>query len=410
MSFKLSDELLAAIERARPVWTRIDALRLKNQHRVLEAFRRNGISEYHLFGTTGYGYNDPAREALARVFADAFGAEAALVQPQLVSGTHAISACLFGVLRPGDHLLSITGPPYETLQRVIKGPGRRSLAAWGIEYEEVPLTEAGTIDLEAVEAHLRPTTRMVLIQRSCGYTVRRALSVAQIEEATRAIHRLRPDICVFVDNCYGEFVEELEPTAVGVDLMAGSLIKNPGGTLAPSGGYIAGRREFVQAAADAVTAPGLGDRVGPVLGLGRILLQGLFMAPHTVGEGLIGATVAAALFEQLGYPVLPRYDEPRHDAVQIVCFGSPEKLLAACRAVQAASPVDSTARPEPGDLPGYDVPVVMAAGTFVQGSSAELSADGPMRPPYAMFMQGGASKEHVILALQEILDSLRALG
>lgn len=407
MPLNLSDELLAAIDRARPVWARIDALRLKNQARVLQAFRRNYISEYHLFGTTGYGYNDSSREALARVFADTFQAEYAVVQPQLVSGTHAISACLFGVLRPGDHLLSISGPPYETLQRVIKGPGHRSLVAWGIEYEEVPLATDGTIDLETVVNRLRPSTRMVMIQRSCGYSVRRALSVAQIEAATREIHRLRPDICVFVDNCYGEFVEEREPTAVGVDLMAGSLIKNPGGTLAPSGGYIAGKREFVEAAADAVTAPGLGDKVGPVLGLGRALLQGLFLAPHTVGEGLIGATVAAALFDSLGYTVLPKFDEERHDAVQIVAFERPELLLAACQAVQSASPVDSMARPEPGDLPGYDVPVVQAAGTFVQGSSSELSADGPMRPPFAMFMQGGASKEHIFLALQEVLDQLK---
>ncbi len=410
MAVVLSDILLQAVEKARPVWARIDALRLQNQHRVLQAFRRNGISEYHLFGTTGYGYNDPSREALGRVYADALQAETAMVQPQLISGTHAISACLFGVLRPGDHLLSISGAPYETLQRVIKGPGRRSLCAWGIEYEEVPLQEDGGIDIERSLAALKPETRMVMIQRSCGYAVRRALSVAQIAEATRAVHAVRPDVCVFVDNCYGEFVEELEPTAVGVDLMAGSLIKNPGGTLAPSGGYIAGRPEYVKAAADAVTAPGLGNKMGPTLGLGRILLQGLFLAPHIVGEALMGATVAAALFESLGFEVLPRVDDHRSDIVQIVRLEDPDLLLAVCRAVQSASPVDSMVRPEPGDLPGYDVPVVMAAGTFVQGSSLELSADGPMRPPYAVFLQGGASKEHVILALQTILSEVSELA
>lgn len=410
MAAVLSDVLLQAVERARPVWARIDALRLQNQHKVLQAFRRNAISEYHLFGTTGYGYNDPSREALGRVYADVFHAEAAMVQPQLISGTHAISACLFGVLRPGDHLLSISGAPYETLQRVINGPGRRSLVAWGIEYEEVPLLEDGGIDIEASLAALRPETRMVMLQRSCGYSIRRALTIEQIAEATRAIHAARPDICVFVDNCYGEFVEELEPTAVGVDLMAGSLIKNPGGTLAPAGGYIAGRPEYVKAAADAVTAPGLGNKMGPTLGVGRILLQGLFMAPHIVGEALMGATVASALFESLGYKVLPSVDDPRSDIVQIVCLEDPELLLAVCRAVQSASPVDSMVRPEPGDLPGYDVPVVMAAGTFVQGSSLELSADGPIRPPYAVFMQGGASKEHVILALQTILTDVLELA
>lgn len=406
----LSNILLEAIEHARPTWARIDALRLHNQHRVLQAFRRNAISEHHLFGTTGYGYNDPSREALSRVYADIFHADAALVQPQLVSGTHAISSCLFGVLRPGDHLLSISGSPYETLQRVIQGPGRRSLVAWGIEYSEVDLLPDGGIDLESAVAQLRPSTRMVMLQRSCGYQMRKALTIDQIREATREIHRVRPDICVFVDNCYGEFVEEEEPTSVGVDLMAGSLIKNPGGTLAPSGGYIAGRKPYVQAAADAVTAPGLGDKVGPVLGLGRTLLQGLFMAPHVVGEALMGAAVAAALFESMGYHVLPGANDHRSDIVQIIAFEDPEVMLAVCQAVQSSSPIDSTARPVPGDLPGYDVPVVMAAGTFIQGSSLELSADGPIRPPYAVFMQGGSSKEHVILALQEIISSLENLS
>lgn len=405
----LSDLLLQAIERARPTWARIDALRLHNQSRVLQAFQRNAVSEYHLFGTTGYGYNDPSREALGRVYADTFQADMALVQPQIVSGTHAISACLFGVLRPGDHLLSISGSPYETLQRVIKGPGRRSLMSWGIEYEEVPLVGNDTIDIDAALSRLKTNTKMVMMQRSCGYAVRRALTIQQIEDATRAIHRVRPDICVFVDNCYGEFVEEMEPTAVGVDLMAGSLIKNPGGTLAPSGGYIAGKRAYVKAAADAVTAPGLSDKVGPTLGVGRTLLQGLFMAPHTVGEALMGAAVAAALFESMGYEVLPKVDDPRSDVVQIIAFQDPEVMLAVCQAVQAASPIDSMARPVPGDLPGYDVPVVMAAGTFVQGSSSELSADGPMRPPYAVFMQGGSSKEHVLLALEQVVTVLADL-
>lgn len=408
MQSLLSDSVLRAIERARPQWARIDAIRLTNQQRVLQAFRENYVSDYHLSGSTGYGYNDPSREALVRVFADTFMADAAMVQPQLVSGTHAISACLFGNLRPGDHLLSMSGAPYETLQRVIKGPGRRSLMAWDIDYSEVELTANNEMDIESAITELRPETRMVMIQRSCGYAIRRALSIRQIKEATEAIHKVRPDICVFVDNCYGEFVEELEPTAVGVDLMAGSLIKNPGGTIAPSGGYIVGRDEYVQAAADAVTAPGLGNEVGPVLGMGRILLQGLFMSPHIVGESLIGSTIAAALFEDMGYGVLPHVDDHRSDTVQIVQFRDPETMLTACRAVQTASPIDSMAMPEPGELPGYDVPVIMAAGTFVQGGSLEFSSDGPMRPPYALFMQGGSSKEHVILTLQEVVNALES--
>lgn len=303
-------------------------------------------------------------------------------------------------------MCSITGPPYDTLQQVIRGPGSHSLAVWGVEYDEVALCPDGSVDVPGALAALQPSTRMVLIQRSCGYTLRPSIPIAEIARATKAIHAVRPDICVFVDNCYGEFVEVNEPTAVGVDLMAGSLIKNPGGTLAPSGGYIAGKSAWVAKAAEAVTAPGLGGKVGPVLGLGRLLLQGLFMAPHTVGEALMGALTAAALFEDMGYSVQPHLTAHRTDTVQAIVLGDPDLLIAACKAVQGASPIDSTAHPEPGELPGYADPVIMAAGTFVQGSSSELSADGPLRPPYALFLQGGVSKEHVVLALTEVVAAL----
>lgn len=398
-----------AIRRAQSAWAHVDAVRLKNQKRVLDAFRSNHITEFHLTGTTGYGYNDPAREALNNVFAASLQAEAAVVQPQLISGTHAITKSLFGILRPGDHLLSISGAPYDTLRQVIQGPGKSSLRAWGIAYDEVELTPEGNIDIPAALAAIRPETRMVLIQRSRGYSLRPSLSIAQIEEATDAIHQYRPDIVVFVDNCYGEFVEDQEPTNVGVDLMAGSLIKNPGGTLAPSGGYIAGRRDLVELAAEAITAPGLGSDVGPTFGLGRILLQGLFMAPHVVGEAVIGAVTAAALFESMGYEVRPGVDDVRTDTVQVVILNDPDKMRAFCRAVQQASPIDAIVTPEPGALPGYADPVIMAAGTFVQGGSLEFSADGPMRPPYAVFLQGGTSKEHIFIALEEVVTALEQL-
>lgn len=405
----LSREVQVAIEKARPAWERIDAIRLVNQKRVLDAFRRHRVAEHHLAGTTGYGYNDPARETLGAVFAASLQAEAALVQPQLISGTHAITCALFGVLRPGDHLLSITGPPYDTLQQVIHGPSPGALIRWGIEYDVVHLTPEGHIDLPGVLAALRPNTRMVMIQRSRGYSLRPSVPVEAIGRAAEAVHRVRPDICVFVDNCYGEFVETLEPTAVGADLMAGSLIKNPGGTLAPSGGYIAGRPDLVARAAEALTAPGLGGKVGPTLGLGRTLLQGLFMAPHIVGEALMGVSVAAALFDAMGYEVSPGIDEHRTDSVQVIVLERPERVLAFCRAIQGASPVDATAAPEPGELPGYDDPVVMAAGTFVQGGSMELTADAPLRPPYAVFLQGGTSKEHILLALDEVVRVLKSI-
>jgi cystathionine beta-lyase family protein involved in aluminum resistance len=393
----------------RKTWERAALIRRHNQRRVLAAFRRAQVSEYHLAGTTGYGYNDPAREALEQIYADVFATESALVRPQVVSGTHAISASLFGLLRPGDELLSATGPPYDTLQRIIGGPGR-SMQDWGITYQECPLTPEGTIDIETVTASISPNTRVVMLQRSRGYSLRRSLTAAEIGDAVRAIKAAAPDTICFVDNCYGEFVEEVEPTHFGVDLMAGSLIKNPGGTLAPAGGYVVGRADLIDRVADEITAPGLGARVGPMLGVGRLLLQGFYFAPLLVCEAVCSASLAAHVFASLGYSVSPRWDEVRGDTVQVIVLESREALLRFCQAVQAASPVDSTARPIPDELPGYTHHVIMAAGTFVQGSSSELSADGPLRPPYAVFMQGTISRDQTEVALETALCSLAAHG
>jgi cystathionine beta-lyase family protein involved in aluminum resistance len=406
MGYQLSELLIKAVDRAKQYWPRIEEIRLNNQARVLKAFRRNQINEYHLSGTTGYGYNDPAREKLAAVFSDSLQAEAALVQPQLISGTHAINICLKGMLRPGDHFISASGPPYDTLQWIINGPVPNSLTNSGVEYTVIPLTSDGHVDLPKVTEAITDKTKMVMLQRSPGYSLRRSISVSEIGMISEVLHKNHPGIYVFVDNCYGEFVEEKEPTFVGADLMAGSLIKNPGGTIAPTGGYIAGRKELVQQIGDTLTAPGLGNKVGPLLGLGRTLFQGLFMAPHIVGEALMGTLVTAALFEDLGYQTFPSVQTPRSDIVQAVVLNDWDTVVKICRIVQNASPIDSNAQPEPGDLPGYADPVIMAAGTFVQGSSLELSADAPMRPPYALFLQGGICKEHVIIVLNEIIQAL----
>ena len=391
-------------------WQRAAAIRRHNQRRVLAAFKRAQVSEYHLAGTTGYGYNDPARDALEQIYADVFATESALVRPQVVSGTHAISASLFGVLRPGDELMSATGPPYDTLQRIINGPGR-CMKDWGITYRECPLTPEETIDVDRVIASITPKTRMVMFQRSRGYLLRRSLTAAEIGHAARRIKEAAPDVVCFVDNCYGEFVEEVEPTHFGsVDLMAGSLIKNPGGTLAPAGGYVVGRADLIDRVADEITAPGLGARVGPMLGVGRLLLQGFYFAPLLVCEAVCSAILAAHVFAGLGYSVSPKWDDKRGCTVQVIELNSKEALLRFCQAIQAASPIDSTARPVPSELPGYEHNVIMAAGTFVQGASSELSADAPLRPPYAVFMQGAISRDQTEVALETALCTLADHG
>ncbi len=391
----------AALEEAAPVFAGLDAVARANTAKVLEAFRRHQVGDFHFRATTGYGYGDAGRDKLDAVWADIFGAEKALVRTHFVSGTHALAAVLFGLLRPGDELLSVTGAPYDTMQTVIGYPQAvpGSLADHGIAYREVPLTAAGEVDGEGVAAAMTAKTKLVLIQRSRGYSLRPPLSVAAIGRACALVKRLKPDCICFVDNCYGEFVETSEPPAAGADIVAGSLIKNPGGGIAPAGGYIAGRAPLVELAACRLTAPGIGSELGATLGDNRLLYQGLFLAPHTVAQALKGAVFAASLFARLGYNTLPRYDAPRSDIIQAIELGSADKMVAFCRGLQRWSPVDAHVQPEPSAMPGYSDAVVMAGGTFVQGSSIELSADGPLRPPYAVYLQGGLTFEHAVLGI-----------
>lgn len=401
---------IAAAEAAlAPIWAGIDQVVHFNQKKVLQAFKDHQIGEQHFAGTTGYGHGDLGREALEAVFAQIMGAEAALVRQQFASGTHALAVALFGALRPGDELLSIAGAPYDTLEEVIglRGENQGSLMEWGVTYRELPLTPEGRVDMAAIPEVLRPETKVVTIQRSRGYDWRPSLCIAEIGEIIRRVKAARPDIICFVDNCYGEFTETLEPPQVGADLIAGSLIKNPGGGIVPMGGYVAGREDLVHRAACRLTAPGIGREGGASLDMNRLLFQGLFLAPHTVGEALKGATLAARLFHDLGYPVDPAWDAPRTDIIQAVKLGSADKLIALCRAIQEWSPVNSYVRPEPDIVPGYADNVVMAGGTFIEGSTLELSADGPLREPYVAYLQGGLTYSHCRIALEAVLERMK---
>ncbi|WP_414813284.1 aminotransferase class I/II-fold pyridoxal phosphate-dependent enzyme [Paenibacillus sp. Soil766] len=381
-----------------------------NQWKVIRAFQEHKVSDYHFASSTGYGYNDRGREVLDLVYADAMGAEAALVRPHFVSGTHTIGTALFGVLRPGEHLLYITGKPYDTLHKVIgkPGDGTGSLQDFGIGYSEVELLEDGSPDWAAITSAIQPNTKVIGIQRSRGYSWRPSFTTQQIGEMVRFVKEINPELIVFVDNCYGEFTEPQEPTQVGVDLMAGSLIKNPGGGIAPSGGYIAGRRDLVELAAYRLTAPGIGGEVGAMLGATRAMFQGLFLAPHLVGQAVKGSVFAAAIFEDLGFVSSPRWDAQRTDLIQAIRFTSAEHLITFVQGIQKASAVDSHVVPEPWDMPGYEHPVIMAAGTFIQGGSLELSADAPIREPYIAYMQGGLTYSHcklgVLTAIQHMED------
>lgn len=398
--------------RIAPLLDGIDRQVDRNQWKVLKAFREEGVGEHHLASSTGYGYDDLGRAVLERVAARVFGAEAALVRPHIVSGTHAIAACLYGVLRPGDELLYITGSPYDTLRQVIgsAADGSGSLRDYGITYREVPLTPEGQVDFDAVRAAIGPNTRCIGIQRSRGYADRPSFSVAAIGEMIRWIRQHAPDAVIFVDNCYGEFVEDEEPTARGADLIAGSLIKNPGGGLAKTGGYIAGKRKWVERAAARLVAPGIRAEGGATFGHLRDYFQGFFLAPHVVGQALKGAVFAAAMLAEAGFSTTPAWDEPRTDIIQQIRFGDPELLIAFCRGIQEASPIDAHLTPEPAPMPGYADPVVMAAGTFVQGASIELSADGPLRPPYTAYLQGGLTYSHVKIGILHSLDRLLSTG
>jgi cystathionine beta-lyase family protein involved in aluminum resistance len=405
-----TDMIAAAEAELAPVWAARDATTHHNTAKVLDAFQAARIGDHHFAGTTGYGHDDLGRGALEAVFADVFRCEAALVRGQFASGTHAIATALFGVLRPGDELLAVTGHPYDTLEEVIglRGAGQGSLADWGVTYREVALTPEGRPDLDAIRAAIGPATRVCAIQRSRGYAWRPSVGIDEMAQLIAAIKVVKPEVVVFVDNCYGEFTETREPTEVGADLIAGSLIKNPGAGIVPSGGYVAGRADLVHACACRFTAPGIGAAGGASLDQNRLLFQGLFMAPHTVGEALKGASLAARVFAGLGYDVSPAWDAPRTDTIQAVRFGAPERLVAFCRAIQAASPINAYVTPIPDVVPGYEDDVVMAGGTFIEGSTIELSADGPLRAPYVGYWQGGLSYSHCRIALARVLDALGA--
>ena len=380
--------------------------------KVLNAFAAERVGTQHFASVSGYGHGDQGREVLDRVFARVLGAEAAAVRLQFVSGTHAIAAALFGVLRPGERMLSITGRPYDTLEEVIglRGEGQGSLRDFGVQYEELPLLDSGAVDEAALDTALEIPRQLVLIQRSCGYSWRPSLSIHTIERLCERIHARQPDCVCFVDNCYGELVEEREPPEVGADLVAGSLIKNLGGTIAPAGGYVAGRASLVEQACCRLTAPGIGSEGGSGFDLHRLLLQGLFLAPQMVAEALIGADLVAAVFADLGYPVQPSAGEPRSDLIQAVQIGNPEALKLICRAFQGVSPVGSYLDPVPAPMPGYASDLVMAGGTFIDGSTSEFSADAPLREPFNLYVQGGTHRAHVELALVRALCALMTAG
>lgn len=404
----LSDRIEARIA---PQFAEIDRNRDYNQLKVLHAMQKNNLSERHFNFATGYGYDDLGRDILDRIYADAFGCEDALVRSQIISGTQALGVCLFGILRPGDTVVAVTGKPYDTLEEIIgiRGSGKGSLKDFGVHYEQVDLLPDGTPDYAGIARAIGPHVKMAILQRSRGYAYRDALSLETIQKVAETVKKANPGTVVMCDNCYGEFVSDREPVNVGVDLMVGSLIKNPGGGLAQTGGYIAGKKELVEMCAYRLTAPGLGKHVGASLGATRNMLQGFYMAPHTVAECLKGAVFTAALFAELGYETSPSYDAERSDIIQAIRFQDGEKLKAFCRMIQAAAPVDSFVVPEAWDMPGYEAPVIMAAGAFVQGSSIELSADGPMIPPYVAFMQGGLTYANVKLAALMAANQLSLL-
>ena len=380
-----------------------------NQLKVVQAMQKNRVCEACFYPSSGYGYNDLGRETLEQVYADTFHTESALVRPQITCGTHALAVALFGNLRPGDELLSPVGKPYDTLEEVIGiRPSCGSLAEYGVTYRQVELLKDGTFDYEKIREAINEKTKMVTIQRSKGYLTRPSFSVEQIGRLITFVKSIKPDVICMVDNCYGEFVDVIEPTDVGADLMAGSLIKNPGGGLAPIGGYIVGKKDLVENASYRLTSPGLGKEVGATLGVNQAFFQGFFLAPTVVKSALKAAVFAANIYERLGFPVIPDGKEPRQDIIQAVTLGTPEGVIAFCQGIQAGSPVDSYVAPEPWDMPGYDSEVIMAAGAFVQGSSIELSADGPMKPPYAVYFQGGLTWEHakygILMSLQKLAE------
>jgi cystathionine beta-lyase family protein involved in aluminum resistance len=416
--FGIDDDVVEICNKAEntleDVWASLKEITAYNQFKVIDAMQKHRLSDRHFGVSTGYGYNDEGRDLLERVFAQIVGAQDALVRPQIISGTHAISLCLYGVLRPGDTLLSITGAPYDTVATFIGHNDETddrggTLNAFGIHYQEVAMGPDGIQTEKALEA-IHASTKMVYIQRSTGYGWRKALTISEMESVIKRIKDKHPKIIVMVDNCYGEFIETREPTEVGADLIAGSLIKNPGGGLAPMGGYVAGREDLVYLAACRLAAPGIARETGATLGINRTYFQGLFLAPTVVSQALKTAILAAQVFSGLGYEVCPKAEDPRSDIIQAIRLGSADKVRLFCQAIQEAAPVDSYVVPQPWEMPGYNEEVIMAAGTFIQGSSIELSADGPMREPYIAYLQGGLTHEHGKFGLYHVLQRFKEKG
>ena len=414
--FKIDEKVLSLVDDAekevKSQFAKLDDIMAYNQYKVLDAFQKNRISDMHFSWNTGYGYDDPGRDAIERTYADIFHTDAALVRPTIVNSTHALAITLLGILRPGDELIYCTGGPYDTLEEVIgiRGEGNGSLKDYGISYKQVELLPDGSLDLEGIRRAISPKTKMVTVQRATGYGWRKAITIDQIEEWASFIKELNPDIIKMVDNCYGEFLDIKEPTDVGADVIAGSLIKNPGGGLALTGGYVAGRQDLIDKIQYRMTCPGIGGECGLTFGQTRAMFQGIFLAPKVVNGAVKGAVLCGEVYKKLGYEICPQTDDTRSDIIQAVRLGSPEKVVAFCEGIQAAAPIDAHVKPIPWDMPGYESQVVMAAGAFVQGSSIELSADAPIREPYNVYFQGGLTYEHSKFGVIKSADTLLKKG
>ncbi len=404
-TFELSEEVMKEIK---PKFEEIKQIREYNQYKVLKAMQEAHLSDNHFNWTTGYGYNDLGREKIEEIYANVFNAEDSIVRPIIVNGTHALTLCLQGIARPGDEILSVTGKPYDTLEGVIGIREEKGcLKEFGVTYDQVDFLEDGNVDLEGIKTKINDKTKLVMIQRSKGYSWRKSLTIADIKEIIDTVRSIKPKVIVMVDNCYGEFLETMEPTDVGADIMAGSLIKNPGGGLALTGGYIVGKKDLVELISYRLTSPGIGKECGLTFGTSRTVLQGFFMAPYVVSQAVMGAIYCARMFEKLGYEVLPKYDDLRSDIIQIVRLNSAEEVIAFCQGIQAAAPVDSYVKPVPWAMPGYDDEVIMAAGAFIQGSSIELSADAPIKPPYNVYFQGGLTFDHSKMGTLKAIEYMK---